>query len=151
MASGLWQARRAVARRAQPAEVARARPPASPSTSTGPGPGADPAQAVARPPRRRSAGRRAPPRAASCPSASRAASAEECVQPEPCAAPSGWRSPAIATTSLAVEEEVGASLAVAAGDDHARGPSAWTARASSSRVGVLARRPRARAPRAGSA
>ena len=39
------------------------------------------------------------------------------MQPEPCAAPLGWRSPSIGTTSRAVEEEVDDPLAVSAGDD----------------------------------
>ena len=41
----------------------------------------------------------------------------ECVQPEPCAAPSGWRAPGIRWTALAVEEDVGGLVAVAAGHD----------------------------------
>ena len=56
------------------------------------------------------------------PSARWAASAEECVQPEPCAAPSRWRSPGMPLERLAVEEDVDASVAVAAGDDDAAGP-----------------------------
>ena len=51
------------------------------------------------------------------PSASRAASVEECVQPEPCAAPSGWRSPGISTTSSPSKKTSVACVAVAAGDD----------------------------------
>ena len=83
----------------------------------GPAPAPMLAQAVADRLARRS---RAPPRAASSglqPSARCAASADECVQPEPCAAPSGCRSPGIACELVAVEEDVGRLLAVAAGDD----------------------------------
>ena len=103
-----------------PGRAARAAAPltvaARPSTSTGPAPAPELPQAVAD----RPAGRPRAIRAASSgvvAERQRAASVEECVQPEPCAAPSGWRSPGISTSRCAVEEQVAALLAVAAGDD----------------------------------
>ena len=119
--------------------------PAQAEDVDGSGAGAELAQPVARPPGRR------PPRAwraassGSSPSASRAASVEECVQPEPCAAPSGWRSPGSSVSVVAVEEEVGRRVAVAAGDDDGRAARARGApRASASPSSVSSPRERAR-------
>ena len=81
---------------------------------------------------------RGPRSSGSSPSARRAASVLECVQPEPCAAPSGWRSPGISVSVVAVEDEVGRLVAVPAGDDRRPAGRARGARAtSSSAVGVL--------------
>ena len=108
------------------------------------GAGPDLAQAV--PDRLR--GERLAPRLAassgSSPSARCAASAEECVQPEPCAAPSGWRSPGIATGSPPSKNTSVASSRWPPVTTTARGPSAWTARASSSGVLPAAAREHAR-------
>ena len=97
-----------------------------------PGPRADPAQPVAH----RLGGDDLRLRAAasgSRPCARKAASAEECVQPDPWAAPSGWRSPGIATVCSRVDVEVGRLLAVAAGDhDRLAGRARGRARASAS-------------------
>ena len=94
--------------------------------------------------RRWRAGRRArPPTATACaaraassgssPSARRAASVEECVQPEPCAAPSGWRSPGdLDQRARRRRTRSIASSRCPPVTTTARGPSAWTARASSS-------------------
>ena len=93
-----------------------ARPSGAPSTSTGPGP----APISRRPSRTASEAIARAARAASSglwPSARWAASALECVQPEPWAAPSGWRVPLSVSSVVAVEEDVGDLLAVAAGDD----------------------------------
>ena len=93
------------------------------------------------------------PRAGRGPSARCAASADECVQPEPCAAPSGMALARDLDQPLAVEEDVGRLLAVAAGDDHDRRARARGSRARARRRLRRPRRPRrrARAPRAGSA
>ena len=69
------------------------------------------------PPRRRSPWRPGRPRAGRGPSARCAASADECVQPEPCAAPLVVALARDLDEPLAVEEEVGGLLAVAAGED----------------------------------
>ena len=101
-----------------------------------PGARAELAQPVAHraPPRPRAAWRAAS--SGSSPSARRAASVEECVQPEPCAAPSGWRSPGSSVSVAPSKSRSVASLAVAAGDDDARGPE---------RVDARGRAPRRRA------
>ena len=104
-----------------------------------------------RPPRRRSPAPSGRPRASSSPRARNAASAEEWVQPEPCAAPSGYRGPSIAQRPGAVDEDVGAVLGVAAGDDRRRpAPSASSASPSSALEAPSPRARRAPAPRAGS-
>ena len=101
--------------------AARRQPSPTPSASTGPAPAPMSAQPVAH---RLGGHLLAAPRRLQRlePGASCAASAEEWVQPEPCAAPSGWRSPGISTSRVAVEEDVRRLLAVAAGDHHRAGP-----------------------------
>ena len=121
------------------------------------------ARRPARRPRRARAGRRGPPptamrlRARARPRAGRRRARgarrarEECVQPEPCAAPSGWRSPAISSTSCSPSKKTSvASLAVPAGDDDARAGRARGARARAPRRRPSSPRRRARAPRGGS-
>ena len=84
------------------------------------------------------------------PSASCAASAEEWVQPEPCAAPSGWRSPGISTSRSPSKKRSVACSRCPPVTTTARGPSAWTARASSS-ASAAPRRPSPRVQRSSAA
>ncbi len=90
------------------------------------GAGAEIAEAVAHGARRRRAGARGRPardrrRARDGPRASRSACSRSRARRRP-----GGARPAIVDERLAVEEQVGGLVAVAAGDDDRRGPSAWT-------------------------
>ena len=95
------------------------------------------------PPRRRSPWRGGRPRAARGRAPGCAASADEWVQPEPCAAPSGWRSPGISTSRSPSKNRSMASSRWPPVTTTAPGPSAWTARASSSTRSSGARAARA--------
>src|SRR5215211_3471013 len=110
-----------------------------PNTSTGPAPAPIPPSPAATASPVISLARRAAASSVS-PRASRAAIEDEWVHPEPCVAPPGWRGPSIRTASppgwirTSAPSSVWPPVTIAA-----CGPSAWTARASSSCVALSPR------------